>query len=77
LSIKERRDIELHLQGCETCQARIQDYSQIGEAGMGLVAGSLALTEAAKHWDDQKAREKLESSILDNGPGGASKGKLD
>jgi hypothetical protein len=73
LSDKERRAIELHLQECESCLARFREYSAIGEAGLGLVAGGSALTEAARQWDDQPARRKLGLSIRNKRPDGGSR----
>jgi hypothetical protein len=40
---------------------------------MGFVAGTLAVTEAARQWDDQPAMQKLASSLRKHRPDGASK----
>jgi hypothetical protein len=40
---------------------------------MGFVADTLALTEAARQWDDQRAKKQLESSIRKHRSNAASK----
>jgi len=40
---------------------------------MGFVAGTLAVTEAARQWDDQPARQKLASSLRKHRSAGAPK----
>src|ERR1039458_4036831 len=63
LDIRERLELERHLESCGTCRELCAEYSMIGEDGMPFLSSDYALSEEAKRWDSSAARERLFSSI--------------
>jgi len=63
LSDREQRDLDLHLQKCESCRHVYEQYSLIDREGMAFLAAQSDVKVDAQRWDDRQARADLFAAI--------------
>jgi anti-sigma-K factor RskA len=66
LSMRERLDLERHLETCGACRDIRDQYTAIGAEGMAFLSQNQPLSEEAERWDNSAARERLFSAVHAN-----------
>ena len=59
LSGNERRELDRHLQICNSCQEAYAEYSLIGAEGMPFLAAAYGHSDECEDWDERPVRDKL------------------
>ena len=71
LCADERRDLDRHLQICESCQKAYLEYSLLSAEGMPFLAATYGYRDEGEDWDDRPARNKLLARVRGDAHGEA------
>jgi anti-sigma-K factor RskA len=63
LSIREQRDLDRHLETCDSCRKYYKEYRVIGDEGMAFLSADEDLSEEALKWDNREAGERLLAAL--------------
>ena len=66
LSLREKLDLERHLETCGACRDIREQYTAVGAEGMAFLSQNQPLSEEAERWNNSAARERLLSSAHAN-----------
>jgi hypothetical protein len=65
LNESERRELDRHLRGCDSCQEVYAEYSLISTEGMPFLAAAYGHTDEGGDWDERPVRNRLFARVRD------------